>query len=257
MRIEFKLLTALLLLASPALAGAKAEKSKATYFNITNLVSNQTGVAANTDPNLINPWGLSQISPSAPLWVSDNGTALSTVYAQGTGKNEGLVVAIPNGSPTGTVYVPAGAGFKITENGKSADASFLFDSESGYITGWNSSFDPSNAVLAYTSAGSDFTGLAIDGSSKLLFATDFANDAVVVLDNTFTLKTSFTDKSLKGYAPYNVAVRIQRKRRHAGAADQERQARHSMGPGRCTLHLRQICRSASRRQSRQWRDQRL
>ena len=207
MRTEFKLLVALSLLASPAIAGGHTGKSpKATYFNITKLVSDQSGVAQNTDPNLINPWGLSQAGASSPLWVSDNGTGLSTVYAQGSGNNEGIVVTIPNGSPTGTVYVPAGSGFQITENGKSGNATFLFDSNTGYITGWNNSVDAKNAVVAYTSPNSNFTGLAIDGSSKLLFAADNANDAVLVLDNTFTLKTSFTDTSLKDYSPYNVAV---------------------------------------------------
>jgi uncharacterized protein (TIGR03118 family) len=208
MRTEIKLALVLLLMASPAVAAGKAGKApKATYFTVTNLVSNQSGMAKNTDTNLINPWGLSQASASSPLWVSDNGTGLSTVYQQGTGNNEGLVVTIPNGSPTGTVYVPSGTGFEITENGKSADATFLFDSDTGYITGWNSSVDATNAVVAYSSTSSNYTGLAIDSSSKLLFATDFANNAVQVFDNTFTLKTSFTDTSLPaGFAPYNVAV---------------------------------------------------
>ena len=208
MRTEFKLAMAVLLLASPALAGGRAGKApRGTFFTITNLVSNQTGVANNTDPNLINPWGLSQSGASSPLWVSDNGTGLSTVYQQGTGKNQGIVVTIPNGSPTGTVYVPPGTGFQIKENGKMADATFLFDSNSGYVTGWNQGVDATNAVVAYQSQGSDFTGLAIDPSSKLLFAADFANNGVQVLNNTFVLQTTFTDTSLpSGYNPYNVAI---------------------------------------------------
>lgn len=207
MRTEFKLALALIIMASPAIAGGKAKKVPGTFFAVTNLVSNQSGVAANTDPNLVNPWGLSQESMSAPLWVSDNGTGLSTVYQQGTGKVDSTVVAIPNGSPTGTVYVPPGTGFQISESGKKADATFLFDSETGYISGWNSSVDAKNAIVGYTSTGSNFTGLALDPSSKLLFAADFANNAVQVIDNTFTLKKTFTDTSLPaGFAPYNVAV---------------------------------------------------
>ena len=207
MRTEFKLALALLIAASPAVARGKAKTPRGTFFTVTNLVSNQSGVAANTDPNLVNPWGLAQQNSSAPLWVSDNGTGLSTVYQQGTGMIESIVVTIPNGSPTGTVYVPSGTGFQISENGKSGDATFLFDSSTGYITGWNASVDAKNAVVAYTSTGSDFTGLAIDSSSKLLFAADFANNAVQIIDNTFTLKSTFTDTSLpKGFAPYNVAV---------------------------------------------------
>ena len=208
MRSEFKLALALLLLASPAVAGGNAGKvPKSTFFTVTNLVSNQSGVAKNTDPNLINPWGLSQAGSSSPLWVSDNGSGFSTVYAQGTGNNEGIVVTIPGGLPTGNVYVPGAIGFKVTEGSKSGDPQFLFDSEAGVISGWAPSVDGSNAIAGYTSSGSNFTGLAIDGGAKLIFATDFANNAVQVIDSTWTLKTSFTDSSLPGgYAPYNVAV---------------------------------------------------
>jgi hypothetical protein len=39
----------------------------------TNLASNTTGVAPVTDPQLINPWGLSRGSGS-PWWVSDQRT---------------------------------------------------------------------------------------------------------------------------------------------------------------------------------------
>lgn len=208
MRTAFKLALALLIMASPAVAGGTVTKKPGgTFFTVTNLVSNQSGVAANTDPNLVNPWGLSQASSTSPLWVSDNGTGLSTVYQQGTGMIQSTVVTITNGSPTGTVFVPSGIGFQISENGKSGDATFLFDSNTGYITGWNPTVDPKNAVVAYSSPGSDYTGLAIDASSKLLFAADFANNAVQILDNTFTLKSTFTDTSLpSGFAPYNVAV---------------------------------------------------
>ena len=208
MRTGFKVALALLIVTSPAVAGEKGTKTpRGTFFTVTNLVSDQAGVAANTDPHLINPWGLSQLNSSSPLWVSDNGTGLSTVYQQGTGMIQSTVVTIPNGSPTGTVAVPSGTGFQISENGRSGNAYFLFDSNTGYITGWNPSVDAGNAVVAYTSPGSDYTGLAIDSSSKLLFAADFANNAVQILDNTFTLKTTFTDSSLpSGYAPYNVAV---------------------------------------------------
>src|SRR4051812_21545005 len=49
-------------------------------FTQTNLVSSDTSVPAEfTDPNLINPWGVSH-APGGPLWVSDNGTGVTTVY---------------------------------------------------------------------------------------------------------------------------------------------------------------------------------
>src|SRR5205085_11997092 len=44
-----------------------------------NLVSDLAGRADQTDPNLINPWGLA-ISPTGPWWISNNGTETSTLY---------------------------------------------------------------------------------------------------------------------------------------------------------------------------------
>jgi len=208
MRTEISLAVGLLLLASPAFAGGIASQSPAkTGFKITKLVSNQTGKAKNIDPNLVDAWGLAQ-SPGGPVWVSDNGTGLSTVYNQGNGTNTGLVVTIPKGVPTGCVSVPSGTGFNVTENGKSGASFFLFDSEAGVISGWAPSVDGSNAIVGYDGSanGSVYKGLALDPTSKLLFAADFANDQVEVFDNTFKMTASFTDASLTGYAPFNVAI---------------------------------------------------
>jgi uncharacterized protein (TIGR03118 family) len=209
MRTKISLAIGAILLATSALAGQSAVKpSGTTAFKITKLVSNLTGKAKNTDTNLVDAWGLSQASSTSPLWVSDNGTGLSTVYDQGTGVNTGLVVTIPEGFPTGQVYAPSSAGFQITENGKSGDAEFIFDSESGIISGWNPSVDASNAVVGYDGSknGSVYKGLAIDTSNKLLFAADFANDQVQVFNNSWAVQATFTDTSLKGYGPFNVAL---------------------------------------------------
>jgi hypothetical protein len=35
-----------------------------------------------TDPNLVNAWGAAY-GPTSPLWVSDNGTDVSTLYDGG------------------------------------------------------------------------------------------------------------------------------------------------------------------------------
>src|SRR5690348_13419043 len=107
MRTKISLGVALALLASPAFA--------ATAFQITKLDSDQAGKAAHMDANLVNPWGECQGPGSDPIWVSDNGTGLSTVYAQGSGNILGIVVTIPQGAPTGCVYNST-SGFKVTEN---------------------------------------------------------------------------------------------------------------------------------------------
>src|SRR6516164_3772052 len=65
----------------------------------TNLVSDLPGVAAVTDPNLVNPWGISE-SGGSPFWISDNNAGVSTLYSV-PGANStpvsinGLVVSIP------------------------------------------------------------------------------------------------------------------------------------------------------------------
>src|ERR1700678_3523190 len=88
----------------------------------TNLVSDTPGMAAVTDSNLVNPWGLSY-APTGEWWVSNNVTGTSTLYLA-SGTPESLVVTIPPapgstpGSPTGTVFNSAGSGFSITEGGK-------------------------------------------------------------------------------------------------------------------------------------------
>ena len=206
MKPRFGTALGLLLLASTAFtAPADAGSS---VFKVIPLVSNQQGQAPDYDPNLVNPWGLSQAPGNQPVWASDTGTGLSTVYKQKSGKNTGIVVTIPGGGPTGTVYSP-GIGFPITENGTTQDAQFIFDGFAGNISGWNPSVDAKNAIVAVDNSanGSFYTGLAIDPNSKLLFAADFATDQIEVYDSNWNKVTSFTDTSLPaGFTVFNVAV---------------------------------------------------
>jgi uncharacterized protein (TIGR03118 family) len=184
-----------------------AESLAAPRFKIVPLVSDQPGVAPNTDPDLINPWGLSH-PPGGPNWVSDNGTNKSTVYDRETGAKQSLVVSIQGDEPTGNVFVPSGTGFVIKANGSKAPALFLFDTVSGTIEGWNPSLDPTQTIIAVDNSQieSGYTGLALDPAGKLLFAADFANNQVQVFDNRFKLVRSFSDPGLPSrFAPFNVA----------------------------------------------------
>ena len=52
---------------------AAARPREDTFYQQTNLVSDIPGLAAFTDPHLVNPWGIS-LSSTSPFWVSDNGT---------------------------------------------------------------------------------------------------------------------------------------------------------------------------------------
>lgn len=176
-----------------------------SHYQIVPLVSDQKGVAAHTDPNLVNPWGISQ-APGSPIWVSDNGTNLSTLYDPTTGQPNSLVVKIPSDGPTGTVFVN-GKGFPITRGGVTGNSIFLFASEGGGILGWNNNVALNKAVMVVDNSGkkSAYKGLAID-DDLCLYAADFANGEVQMYDKKWHLTGKFTDTSLPmRFAPFNVA----------------------------------------------------
>lgn len=183
----------------------------ATHFVVTKLVSNGAVPAPNTDPNLVNPWGLAS-SPSGPFWVADNGTGVSTIY-NSSGTPIPLVVTIPppsGSAPTGAVY-NGSSSFQVTANGKSGSALFIFDTEGGTIAGWSPGVDLNNAVQARDfstlGAGAEFKGLAIgsSGGSNYLYAADFGNGLVEQLDSNFNIVRSFTDPSVApGYSPFGI-----------------------------------------------------
>src|SRR6266545_3416007 len=57
----------------------------AQLYHRTDLTANSSAAsstAPNTDPNLVNAWGIARGS-GGPWWVSDNGTGLTTVYTAG------------------------------------------------------------------------------------------------------------------------------------------------------------------------------
>jgi uncharacterized protein (TIGR03118 family) len=170
-----------------------------------NLVSDIDGVARITDPNLVNPWGLAA-GPSTPVWVADNGTDVSTLYSGGVRGSVPvivpLVVGIPGGAPTGTVFNPT-SGFAL--NGM--PARFIFDSEAGTVTAWNGG---QAATTVATTPGAIYKGLAIagKGQSPLLYAADFHGAKIDVFDQGFaptTVPGGFVDPNLPaGFAPFNV-----------------------------------------------------
>jgi uncharacterized protein (TIGR03118 family) len=204
---------ALLAVAPAAPASAHAGRHRDEAFRQVNLVSDQPGEAELTDPALVNPWGLAA-GPATPLWVADNHTDSATIYRGGV---EGqpfaavpLVVAIPEGAPTGQVFNDT-TSFELSDG---TPAAFIFDSESGRVTAWNRA-QGSTAALVYSSPdGAIYKGLALQhrshGGPRLL-AADFHNAKVDVFDSSFapvTLKRhAFRDPFLPaGYAPFNLAV---------------------------------------------------
>ena len=204
---------AVALLALTVLAGFAPPADKQNLFTVHNLVSDGTIPADHTDPNLVNAWGLTA-SPTSPWWVADNGTGVSTLY-NGAGAQVSLVVTIPGGAPTGTVF-NGGSSFVVSNGGTSGPARFLFASENGTISGWNPAVPPPppshQAIVAVDSspAGAVYKGLAIatTAAGSFLYAADFHNARVDVFNGTFAPVTTaggFVDPNLpKGFAPFGI-----------------------------------------------------
>jgi uncharacterized protein (TIGR03118 family) len=181
---------------------------QAGHFVAINLVTDDQ--AANSariaDPSLKNAWGIS-FGDNTPFWVSANGTGLSTLYrvdplTNATSK-AGLEVRIRgDGSVTGQVF-----------NG-TADFNgdrFLFVSEDGTISGWQSSLGTTAEILQ-TPSDANYKGIALAtiGNNTYLYAANFHSGTIDVLKGNSlapNLTGSFTDPNLPaGYAPFNIQL---------------------------------------------------
>jgi uncharacterized protein (TIGR03118 family) len=195
--ISISLFGTALFLSSPA----------AAVYVETNLVSSVPGLAALTDPNVVNPWGLSR-SATSPWWLANNGSSTATLYNATTGTEPSPPgpVAIPGGAPTGTVFNGNAALFPLSSGGSGR---FIFATEAGTIAGWNSG---ASATTAFTAAdGAIYKGLTIgtSGANTFLYATDFHNGKIDVINSSFALVTlagsPFVDPAIPaGYAPFGI-----------------------------------------------------
>src|SRR5713226_632875 len=180
-------------------------------YSQTNLVSNTAGVAATTDSQLLNPWGISFI-PGSDFWIADNNSGTSTLYDNQGKKNTGLVVTIPGathnpngncspGCPTGTVANGNGVYF--------GGGQFIFDTEDGLVANWTGASNTATVAFDNSASGAVYKGLALVNSTSLL-AANFNSGKVDVLDRNFnptSLSGSFTDPKLPaGFAPHGIHV---------------------------------------------------
>jgi uncharacterized protein (TIGR03118 family) len=207
---------------------AEAKKAPSGYQQ-TNLVSDLSSEGASvTDSHLVNPWGMAY-SGSSPFWISDAGSGVSTLYTV-TPANAvtklSLVVTIPStstgssGSPTGQVFNSSSSDFLIpAPNGKTVNASFIFDTLQGTIAGWSpgSTGGMNTAVtIVNDSSTATYTGLALGntgGKNYLYAANTRSSPGIDVYDSSFhdtDLAGNFVDPKLKkgfgkSFTPYNIA----------------------------------------------------
>jgi uncharacterized protein (TIGR03118 family) len=184
-------------------------------YQLTNLASNQLHEhATNTDPLLVNAWGIAR-SATSPWWVSDNLSGWSTLY-NGAGKPQALRVLIPTagngpveptgnngiGTPTGIVFNGSATDFQV--QGKPSP--FIFATLDGTISAWAPGVNRNLSTLVVDNSANKamYTGLAITSnpSGNFLYATDNTNNKIDMFDGNFKLVKSFGDPSI----PSNFSV---------------------------------------------------
>jgi uncharacterized protein (TIGR03118 family) len=155
----------------------------------------QTVLASSiTDPDLVNPWGISSSSTS-PFWVSDNASGKATLY-NSAGVKQALVVSMPAGGTDITGQVFNGT------NSFNSDV-FLFASENGTIDGWRGALGTTAEILDNV-AGADYKGLAISNDKSTLFAANFTAGTIDEFSSAGLVAT-FSDPNIPaGFAPFNI-----------------------------------------------------
>src|SRR6202011_1898138 len=193
----------------------------AQHYTQTNLISDIPGMAAHTDPNLKNSWGLTRSPTGSPWWIANNNSGTSTlddgngnpinIFVEANGSTSNFVVVPPPGfaaagtpsTPTGIVFNGSPTDFLLKIKGKPAGkpAVFIFATEDGTISGWNPAVNlipsgkpPSpNAVLEVDNSdkgspnGAVYKGMTsgeIEGK-KFLYVANFRSARVEVYDTNF------------------------------------------------------------------------
>jgi uncharacterized protein (TIGR03118 family) len=198
---------------------AGTNQSLALPYDQTNLVSDIPGLAAVTDPELKNPWGMSETATS-PFWISNQGTNTSTLYSISGSTNVSKVninapsgfVGIPTTAggpqgPTGQVSNSNASSFPVGSGGNGQFAHFIFANLNGTISAWDTG--PS-AFIQATTPGALYTGIAIDSAQTRLYAANGAGTGGInVFNSSFapvSLPGGFIDPNLPtGFVPFNVS----------------------------------------------------
>ena len=197
-----------------------ALQTQGADFTQTNLVSTISGLAKITDPQLVNPWGVSH-SPTSPFWTSNQGKNTATLYAV-TDKTTVTKVNInpPSGfvlipttasgpqGPTGQVNNTNTSSFPVLHGGDGKFAHFIFANLNGTISAWDTG--PTAFVQNSGATGTVYTGLAINQAQTRLYAANtLPPGRIDVFDSNFhaigLLPDAFRDPSLPpGLVPFNV-----------------------------------------------------
>jgi uncharacterized protein (TIGR03118 family) len=195
-------------------------RAQVVDFVQVNLVSDMPGLAKITEPELVNPWGVSH-STTSPFWTSNQGTSTATLFAVTDRTNVTKVtaanpptgnIAIPTTAtgpqgPTGQVNNTNTASFLVKNGGDGNFAHFIFANLNGTISAWDTG---PTAFIQVTTLGAVYTGLAINGAQTRLYAANSAGTGRVdVFDSSFNPvslgDSAFVNPALPdGLVPFNV-----------------------------------------------------
>src|ERR1700683_2136394 len=127
----------LLFAATVTLGISSSAQAQQTGFMQTNLVSNTAGAATTTDPQLLNPWGISFL-PGQDFWIANNKSGTSTLYDDNGNKDVALVVTIPGATknPNGNCNPGCPTGNVANSNGGFGGGQFIFDTQDGLFVIW-------------------------------------------------------------------------------------------------------------------------
>lgn len=193
---------------------ASAHESHNAYA-VRNLVSDGSVPADNTDPNLIDGWGVA-FNPNGVVWVNSANASKAVLY-DGNGVPQSLVVTISaaanggQGIPTGIVFSGSND-FAVSKGAATGPSRFIFASLTGSISGWAPNVDLTNAIVAVDKSGegASYTGLALagNGTGNFLYAADVRRGRIDVFDRTFaaaTLAGNFEDPRLpQNFVPFAI-----------------------------------------------------
>jgi uncharacterized protein (TIGR03118 family) len=189
------------------------------HFTQTNLVSDIPGLATITDPQLVNPWGVSH-SPTSPFWISNQRQNTATLYAV---MGETTVTKRAPPGTDGNIVIPTTASGPQGPTGQvnntsssfpvapGTPARFIFANLNGTISAWaggQTAFCQINCPDG--AAGTVYTGLAINRAQTRLYAANTSfGGRIDVFDSNFAAlpldPNAFRDPSLPpGLVPFNV-----------------------------------------------------
>jgi uncharacterized protein (TIGR03118 family) len=205
--------TALAAIAILFLALTPLQVRAASGYVQHNLASDIPLLADNTDPNLVNPWGLAL----SPFWICNDGTGTFNIdNADGTPTTVITNVPLAGGKTgpghcTGAVRNNNPAAFLVspaTATTAAVPGTWLLDTVDGLITIRSGT---QNVIKVDNSAsGAVYTGIALTNNPDYVYAANFNAGTIDVYDGTWakaTLAGSFKDPSVPaGFAPFNIQL---------------------------------------------------